>query len=301
MPEGPEVIITTQYLSSKLKGKFISGMKVISGRYYSNINNSKKKVLNGKEYCLKSKLEIIDIKSKGKFIYFTLKNTNGEFIYLLNTLGLSGQWSFYNDKQTRVIFNISDGDKSYKLYFIDMRNFGTIEFTKDINKLNDKLNSLAPDILRSNISTDELYDLMISIKRDSNLVKLLMDQKKLVSGIGNYLVAEILYNSKIDPNRSLFDLSKNEKLNLAYSMRYVSKLAYYDNTTGYMKLFDGFLKNHKKKIKTNIFENFHKDIIIDKPFNFNVYRQKKDPLDNDVKKKSIIKGRHIYYVPEIQK
>lgn len=304
MPEGPEVIITTQYLGTKLKGKYITGMKIIGGRYFSKNseeNTSKKKILFGKDYCLSSKLNIIDIKSKGKFIYFILKNENDEDVYMLNTLGLTGQWSFYNDKQARIIFTIKNGEKEYKLYFVDMRNFGTVEFTKNKDKLNDKLESLAPDILRSNITTDKIISRMNKMKKDINLVKLLMDQNKLVSGIGNYLVAEILYDAKINPNRTLFDLTDKEKEKLAYSMRYISKLAYYDNTTGYMILFDKFLENHKNKVDKNIFENFHKDIKINKPFNFNVYRQKEDNYGNKIEKVSIIKGRHVYYSPKIQK
>ena len=44
------------------------------------------------------------------------------------------------------------------------------------------------------------------------LVKVLMDQQALVSGIGNYLVAEILYDAKLNPHRELDKLSNKEKL-----------------------------------------------------------------------------------------
>ena len=63
MPEGPEVIISTQYLNKKLKNKKITNIKVISGRY----THQKLQGIN----LLKNKnLSIKKVTSKGKFIWF---------------------------------------------------------------------------------------------------------------------------------------------------------------------------------------------------------------------------------------
>lgn len=286
MPEGPEVILTSQYLDNVLKNRYIIDINVISGRYFKNPNKSKKKILHGKN--LIDNLKVKSVNSKGKFIYFTMKDENNENVYMLNTLGLSGNWSFEKDKYTRVIFTIKNRKNEFCLYFNDLRNFGSIEITKDKKILDNKLDKIATDILKSNISNDELIEKIEKINPKLNIVKVLMDQSKLVSGIGNYLVAEILYHSKIKPQRKFGDLTDKEIKNLAYSMRYISKLAYSHNSTGYMILFHNINMNE-------IYEEYHKDIKINKKFKFNVYRQKEDPKGNPILTDNIIKGRTIYY------
>jgi formamidopyrimidine-DNA glycosylase len=308
MPEGPEVIITTQYLYHKLNKKQIKDLIILGGRYYSNEKGSKRKILNGHNLFTNNKpLTIKNISSKGKFIYFTLTTSDNKVIYMMNTLGMSGNWSFYKDKFSRIKMKIYDAkkDKMYNLYFNDMRNFGTLEFTDNKKVLNERLDKLAVDILRSNITTDKLVKLMNNMigknRKTLNLVKLMMDQCRLVSGIGNYLVAEILYDAKLNPHRTLDDLTNNEKKALAYSMRKITKHAYYDNHTGYMIYYENFMNKHKKRVDDNLLEDYHDDIKIIEPFEFKVYRQKKDPYGNKVITDSIVKSRTIHYVKEIQK
>ena len=224
---------------------------------------------------------------------------------MLNTLGMSGHWSFDSTNTDRIKFTLKKSKKHDYLYFSDQRNFGTLEFTKNKNVLDKKLQELAPDILRDIKKDDDIigrFDNIITKNGSKNIVKLLMDQKKIVSGIGNYLVAEILYDAKINPHRTLKSLSSSEKKNLAHSMRKLTKYAYYDNTTGYMdhdNLIE-FMKSHKKMIDDGTFPDYHPDIK-PKKFKFKVYGQKKDPKGNTVKKDNIIKDRTIHWVESVQK
>jgi formamidopyrimidine-DNA glycosylase len=241
-------------------------------------------------------------------MWMDLIDPNGEHLYLLNTYGLTGRWSFNKTNSSRIEFVIqskSDSNKKYYLYYNDQRNFGTIEFTQNIDILNKKLNKLAPDILQSNLSTDEIVNLFKKLikkgKRDKNLVKVLMNQELVVSGIGNYLVAEILYDAKLNPHRSLTDLSNTELERLAYSIRKIAKQAYYNNTSGYMDYFKTFMTTHADKIDKNIFPNYHTDIPANEPFQFKVYQLKHDHLGNKVHNDEIVKGRTIHWVPDVQK
>lgn len=299
MPEGPEILITTQYLMSKLKNKKILSIVIISGRYTHQ-------KIKGYDVIKKSlPVKIKNIDSKGKFMWFELSNNN-DTIYLLNTFGMTGRWSFKKSVQSRIKFIISSRSRKNKtrdLYFIDQRNFGTVEFADTIDVLENKLDKLAPDILKSNMSNHELFNhiktFITKSRKDLNLVKLLMDQHALVSGIGNYLTAEILYDSQINPHRSLADLSENELKKLVYSMRKIPKLAYCDNITGYMDHFKNFMNSHAHKIKTGILPNYHPDIK-NKKFSFNVYQSKFDPFGNKVQRDEIVKNRVIYWVPAVQ-
>jgi len=301
MPEGPEVLITSQFLKSKIFKKRITSINVLSGRYTHQ-------KIPGFDEVKKFPLIVNSVNSKGKFMWIDLIDSNGDHLYLLNTYGLTGRWSFHKTKSSRIEFIIqskSDSNKKYHLYYTDQRNFGTIEFTQNIDVLNKKLNKLAPDVLQSNLSTNDIVQLFKNLikkgKRDKNLVKVLMNQELIISGIGNYLVAEILYDAKLDPHRSLTDLSDTELKRLAFSIRKITKEAYYNNTSGYMDYFKTFMKTHTEKIDNHIFPNFHEDIPANDPFQFKVYQLKHDPFGNKVHNDEIIKGRTIHWVPEIQK
>lgn len=295
MPEVPEIIMTTQYLNTKLKNKKIIDITIISGRYTHQ-------VLQGINLLKNNTLTIKNVNSKGKLIWFDTKDKHNKNIYLINTLGMTGMWSFDEGKNDRVKFTIySNIDKTKELYFSDQRNFGTIVITDDITILNKRINKLAPDILRSNITDIQLLELIkqyISKSRSNkNIVKVLMNQNAIISGIGNYLVAEILYDAKISPFRDLNKLTTQELIKLAHSIRKITKFAYYDNITDYMAKFKGFIKSHSKK--NIIFPDYLPDIV-GKKFKFNVYQLEKDLYGNIVQKDEIVKDRTIHWVPNVQ-
>ena len=273
MPEAPEIIITAQYLLSKIKNNKLTNIDVISGRY------THQELLGYENLSYPYKIK--NIFTKGKFLWIELsKNT-----YIFITFGMTGSFSFTPSKNTRIQFTINNK----KLNYIDPRNFGTIEFTTDKNKLLQKLNKLAPDVLQTIITDDEIADRIIKFnqtRKNKNLVKVLMDQSLIVSGIGNYLCAEILYDAKLNPHRDTRSLTPKEILILARSIRKITKYAYFDNTTDYIDY------------KGNLID-FHPDILV-KPFSLQVYQQQYDKYNNKIVRDEIIKGRIIHWVPEIQ-
>jgi DNA-formamidopyrimidine glycosylase len=301
MPEGPEIVITTQYLTTKIKKKKIKSIEVVSGRYTHE-------TLKGLKLTKNTPLTIKSIDSKGKFMWMEFVDNDGKTIYMLNTFGLTGHWSFHEEANSRVKFVIesaTDSSKTYTLYFIDQRNFGTMEFTDNEQLLKTKLKKLAPDVLKTTMTDDDLVEMIknynAKTKKDKNLVKVLMDQNAIVSGIGNYLVAEILYDAKLNPHRSLDSLSNSEIETLAHSIRKIVKYAYYDNDTGYMDHFKDFMKTHAARIDKGIFPNYHPDIKANEGFKFKVYLKDKDPHGNNVEKDRILKDRTIHWVKNIQK
>jgi formamidopyrimidine-DNA glycosylase len=301
MPEGPEIIITTQYLKSKIYKKKLESVKVISGRYTHQ-------ELKGLNLIDNAPLTIDEINSMGKFMWIKMTDSKGKVIYMLNTFGMSGRWTFDKNAKCKVKFTIrskSDVSKTYDLYFADPRNFGTIEFTSDENVLLKKLDRLAPDVLKTELSDDDLVAMIKQYikmtKKPKNIVEVLMgDQSAIVSGIGNYLIAEILYDARINPHRTLNDLSDSELKTLAHSMREISKCAYYNNDVGYMEYHKEFMKTHAQKVDSGEFPNYHPDIKIDKHFRFKVYQKDKDPFGNPVEHEEIIKGRTLHWVKKVQ-
>ena len=123
------------------------------------------------------------------------------------------------------------------------------------------------------------------------------------SGIGNYLSAEILYDAKISPHRTVEEIYNDDKLikKLTKSIKLIIKLSYYCNYIGYMERFEDFKKIHDKLVENKKINNYHPNVNIkNKKFLFNVYRQKLDKNKNKVKGEKIINGRTTYWVPKVK-
>lgn len=284
MPEVSEVALTAEILLKYLKNKILTDVDFVAGRY------SKKSPEGYTDFINALPLKVRNINSKGKFMWFDLvdpKNKKKHW-YIWNTYGLTGMWSMYPpDKYLKAVLTFS-GNRT--AYFSDLRNFGTFKFSDSIVDLDFKLQELGPDFLKQD------FDITLVKKYKIPIVKILMDQKKVGSGLGNYLVAEVLYCAGISPHRAGNDITDAELNKLDYCIRYLTKLAYTDNHTGYMTN----LEDESSKIKK---KNYHPEIKLKnkKTFNFNVYRRKKDPDGNKVKPDKIIKGRTTYWVPAVQK
>lgn len=309
MPEGPEVTLLSQFLNTKLQNRTLERMEIQSGKYTKNKMNNHE-LLDGKTmYTIKN------IDSKGKQIWMILEDKNtGNTVYLMSHLGLTGFWAFTENKNSRLKFTIHNEDdtKQYFLYYQDDRNFGNVEILTDKIEFQKKIDSLAPDALREQYTCNDFekwYRKFLSkskARAEQNITLVLMKQKKsdgLVCGIGNYLVSEILYESKISPHRTAGTLTQEEIKELCRAIQYITKLSYYNNLTGYMVHFDDFIELHRDRIDKGIYPNYHAHVKLKKndKFDFKVYRKKTDPLGNDVEAdKTIQKNRSTYWVPDVQ-
>lgn len=289
MPEIAEIALTAEILEKNLKKKKLISFDFVSGRY------TKRDPVGYSDFCESLPLTLNRVDSRGKFLWFEFSDSSNNVWYVWNTFGLTGMWSLANDDDTpnylraQLIFK-----GGINANFSDMRNFGTFKFSKNSNELNDKLDSLSPDFLK-----DDDFNLDNITKYKTPIVKILMDQKKVGSGLGNYLVAEILYRAGISPHRLGSTLTKADIKNLTYWIKYVVKLSYIDNHTGYMINLD------KESSKIHRI-NYHPDIkLADKTFDFLVYRKKTDPDGNPVKAEKIVgtgdNKRTTYWVPKVQK
>jgi formamidopyrimidine-DNA glycosylase len=314
MPECPEVTILSHYLNDKLKNKYMTILNVISGKYLN-------KSILGKKLFDGSKYKIVDVNSKGKVLYFTMykiddsdKNVK-KYIYLISHLGMSGEWSFNKSNNDRLHIHVETKDtKKYILCYADPRNFGNIEVLDSKDALDKRLNKLAPDVLKTNFTDPQFHEMVKkylskSKKRsDQSIFKVLTKQNLadgIVSGLGNYLIPEILYDAKISPYRTIGSLSQIEIFQLSHSIKYITKLSYYNNTTGYMTNFGSYSELHKNGIDSGKYNNFHPDIILKHTdiFKFKIYQQKTDPLGNKVDKdkdKKLNGDRTVHWVKAVQ-
>ena len=114
------------------------------------------------------------------------------------TLGLTGRILCNNYKNNRVKFYLDNGKY---FYFCDTRNFGTLNFYNSEERLNNKLNILGIDFFEN---TDKEIFEYIKTKmnklrnKDKMLCEVLLNQK-IFLGVGNYIRADAIYMSKLDP------------------------------------------------------------------------------------------------------
>ncbi len=272
MPEGPEVKRIVVQLNSLLKEKEISKIEIISGRYKTHGNPD-----GFDETIALLPLRISEINCKGKFIWFTLTESNKE-IYMWNTLGMTGSWSVKEDTHSRASFVFKDGTKAY---YNDIRNFGTLSFCFERHLLDKKLDQIGPDML-SNPPTDSEFAAIVGKQKDKTLPEFLMNQSA-ISGVGNYVKAEALYLSELSPLRTCSSLSEKEILLLKKSIDMVLSASY--NSGG-------------STIKT------YRDVFGEAgsfSSRFLIYGNSKDPAGNKVIKTETKDGRTTHWVPNVQK
>jgi len=239
MPEGPEVYNYYNYIKLYFEGQVFHNIEVLSGRYT-------KKPIQNLEYLKKNSESSVSV--KGKTLYISA----GEYALVI-THGMTAYWSTERSKYSRVLIETSYG----RLYYDDIRGFGTIRVTND---LKGAMSEQGPDVLDDNIDINKFYDRLNTKKRKKIGAALL--EQKLVSGIGNYLRCDILWHAGIDGETMVKDLSTSQKD------------ALYKSAIDICRYYAG---KSTKLIRTP--EDYDKD--------FYVYMEDTDPYGNKVYKKKL--------------
>ena len=133
---------------------------------------------------------------------------------------MTGSWSKTATKHTRVTLQTSNGEVHYN----DIRNFGTLKFVYGKHELLKKLSSLGLDLLSQDVSNDDF--LVQMRKHDSkNICKVMMNQSVL-AGVGNYIKAEALWISRLNPGLTVSDIEDFQLLELKEAVREVMLSSY---------------------------------------------------------------------------
>lgn len=212
MPEGPELRHSRDVLRNIIVGKSIARFLTTStGRYSAKQPEGTSNIIND----LPLRVEAID--TKGKFMWWTLKGQDKTW-YMWCTYGMSGQWSRTAGKHAAFIVEYNGSGSlitrdQQKLFFNDQRRFGTIKFVADPKQHEKKLASLGPDVLEDPPVDPELFAKRILKKPNRTISEALMDQS-CISGVGNYLKAEVLYRSGISPHRPVVELTPDDVMKL---------------------------------------------------------------------------------------
>lgn len=183
MPENSECRIVAEELREHLRDKQILSYKL-----------GDKAKTTGFDY-LRCPAHVLTVRSHGKKVIIELDE-----VLLFASLGMTGRFQFLEGNHSNISFAISD---DRKMYFDDTRHFGKIEVIKKEDE-EKYLSKLGPDVLQhaltESISKKTWRKLFKPKLLRRKIGDILLDQS-IVSGIGMYMMTDILYLSKVSPFR----------------------------------------------------------------------------------------------------
>lgn len=210
MPELPEVETVRRGMAPVMEGKLIREARAWVPRLRVDVPSDFETRFSGNRIARLSR------RSK----YILIECVDG-LVAILH-LGMSGRVNIYQagtalperQKHDHITFVTEDGDT---VIFNDARRFGLIVFS-DADTINDHplIKDIGPEPLGNAFHADYLTPLLL--RRKSPIKTTLLDQK-LVAGLGNIYVCEVLWRASIHPERRADTLSSDEAASLVPIIR----------------------------------------------------------------------------------
>jgi formamidopyrimidine-DNA glycosylase len=274
MPEGPEVRITADGLSAHMTGAYIQGIYVNSASRYYN-----KPISNHDN--LQYPLYVQSVTTKGKKILINCVDAYQKPVIMVSALAMEGSWKLNSGKHAGIEIHLQDDNGNSKtVYFHDTRHFGTFHICFVQEELNFVLKDVGPDLLSEDISYEQYHSVISNSKLSRKEICWFLMEQKFFSGVGNYILAEVLYECGILPTRLLGNLSDQDKYNLWYHSRRILQESY---QCGGLTIATYFNMAGDRGI-----------------YETKVYGKKYDPNGYPVYTGSFSNKRTSHYVPEIQ-
>lgn len=239
MPELPEVQTIVNDLNQKIKNDIIVG-------FWSDWGKSiKEKTIDEFIKEIKNR-KILGARRMGKNIFLDLSGGKTLYIHLKMTGHLLVKFpkiiaekkikisenknkrmnskDYFSDRVNQYIHHIWSLKSGRTLEFSDLRKFGKIilEDTKKINELKE-IKNLGVDALNEKFTLKKFFQILEK-KSKAKIGIILMDQT-LISGIGNIYRSEILFESKILPEKKAENLTVKEKSKIFFNIKKVLKRA----------------------------------------------------------------------------
>jgi formamidopyrimidine-DNA glycosylase len=203
MPELPEVETMKRYLEQLLnKNSILHSIKAI--------NDSSLIIDNNLTLDSVNEQKILSIKRQGKYLIFEL----GNHLYVTVHFRMSGSFFLREsplsiDTHDRILFIFNN----FVLAFHDTRKFGRVTITSSILPL---LKKVGYDALCETLDIPLFHTL---VTQHSQMIKSFLLDQSHICGLGNIYVDEILFASKIHPQRRCNTLSSPETTLIFSKMR----------------------------------------------------------------------------------
>lgn len=245
MPELPEVETVKTTLKSQIVGRKIKEVRIYHEKMIKDIP-----IANFKTQLLNQRFN--DVGRRGKYLIFQLDDYS-----MLSHLRMEGKF-FYDEqdtarsKHTHVEFLLDNGAC---LKYEDVRKFGTFHlYEKSVDLESTRSFSvLGPEPWdeRFNIDTVATY-----FHWKKTPIKSMLLSQKVVAGLGNIYVDEVLFSSGIHPERPSGELTQDEIAKIIYNTKEIlakaiefkgTTIRTFSSTHGESGKFQNFLQVHTKK------------------------------------------------------
>lgn len=278
MPEGAEVARVASSLHEKISGYWIYNIKINEkSRYYKEGYIEKVKDISFPIF-------ISRIYPKGKKIIFECKTLiTKSTIYLVSLLAMTGRWQYTQGDHSGIEFNLfkNDFNDSKDVFFDDQRHFGALIVCLNEEDLKETLKTVGPDLLNEDIDFHYYKEVLTQKRLVKKEICAFLLEQKYFSGVGNWVRAEVLYESKIAPWRALGSLNETEIYLLYYYSIKILREAY--------------------KVRGLTISNYIDPDGEFGTYDVKVYGREKDSLGNEIIKSVYSDKRTIHWVPTIQK
>ena len=203
MPELPEVEVVRRSLNKIIKQKKVKNVIIRN-------KNLRFKIPFNFTSFLKNK-KILKVGRFSKYIIFNLSNNS----YCLLHLGMSGTLHVIKSNKKNSVTNTSFYSSPYlpekhnhveivftnfRIVYNDPRRFGFFQIIKNYSLLKKKFFHLGPEPFQKEFNLNYVKSFLN--EKNKNIKNFLLDQS-FVSGIGNIYASEILFSSKINPQKKL--------------------------------------------------------------------------------------------------
>lgn len=304
MPEGPEITNFADYLRPILVGHYVTKATIYGSKSYS----LQKKLVTIFKKLFTQPNKCTGVYKKGKFIYFGFEDElflgagmgmagqwnvvypSGRVINAIDSTPLdtgTDDTGKYNNIMANPRFNIFQwevratprGKLLATIIFHDHRHFSNW-YLLGLDELHKRLDDLGPDVMgpmlrpgetrhrpSDILRLDKLVDYMAGSNSD---ITALLNGQKAISGIGNHMKDEILYDARIWPGAKKLDKARMAKV-LASAKRIAAR----------------FTRDIKSRGVKGI--------------RFYVYMRDEDPHGNMVKASIFDDRRTTYWVPHLQR
>lgn len=271
MPELPEVETVKNGLKTKVLNKKITSCKVLYNGIiaYPDKDNFIKNITNQ---------TINDIKRRGKFLIFELDD-----YYLISHLRMEGKYFIKNlddilNKHDHVIFTLNNKEE---LRYNDTRKFGKMYLVKKDQLDITPISKLGLEPWDKDLTPKYLKE---KLNKKKAIKTLLLDQG-IITGIGNIYADEILFLSKINPEKEGCNLTNKNFQDIINNTRITLEKA----------IQSGGTTIHSYTSVDGIHGRFQQELL--------VHNKKGElcPLCKTEILKIVVNGRGTYYCPKCQK
>ena len=239
MPELPEVETIANDLDAYLRRRVISDIQLIdkSKVLHTPLARFKKSIVGKpiRKVFRRAKMLLIDLGDS--LVVFHLKMT-GQLIYVSRNKVIAGGHPIQStgiqvpNKFTRLIFKFKDGGI---LYFNDLRKFGWVK-TVSVDDYQKMHEAAGQEPLESSF-TYEKFCALIRRRKKSAIKAVLLDQK-LVVGLGNIYVDEVLFRAGVRPTRRVDSLKTAEIKKIFLSIPIILRKSIKERGTTFSNFLD---------------------------------------------------------------